>query len=140
MEILPSVYNWIKVTHIVAVIARMSGVLYLPRLFVYHSTSQKGSYMSETFKIMERRLFNIIMTPAMIVSLFSGGLMIYSYGPLIFLETWLVVKIGCLIALIFVHIHMGKCYNEFKLDTNNKSPTYFRIINEVPTVLSNGYR
>jgi putative membrane protein len=135
MEISPLLYTWIKVVHIVAIISWMVGLLYLPRLFIYHSESAKGSDKSETFKIMERRLLWGIMNPAMLVTLVTGYLMIHFYGLQILVETWLVIKIVCLCFLLVVHMCMVKWRKDFEADINNKSQFFFRVINEVPTVL-----
>ena len=126
---------WIKVVHIVAVISWMAGLLYLPRLFVYHCKSEKGSDKSETFKVMEIRLLRAIMNPAMIISLFTGGLMTYSYGLTIHTEPWFVIKLGCLLILLVTHMFMGKWRKDFELDMNQKSQLFFRFMNEVPTCL-----
>jgi len=135
MEISPLIFIWIKVLHIVAIISWMVGLLYLPRLFIYHCHSEKGSDKSETFKIMERRLLRAIMNPAMIVSFISGGLMTYSYGLLMITEPWFIVKIGCTLLLLAVHMGMGKWRKAFEADINQKPQIFFRVINEVPTVL-----
>ena len=126
---------WIKVVHLVAVISWMVGLLYLPRLFIYHCKSEKGSNKSETFKVMELRLLRAIMNPAMIVSFITGGLMTYSYGLAIYTEPWFVVKISCLIVLLMTHMFMGKWRKDFALDINQKSQLFFRFMNEVPTCL-----
>ena len=135
MEISTYAFMWIKVVHLVAVISWMVGLLYLPRLFIYHCKSEKGSNKSETFKVMELRLLRAIMNPAMIVSFITGGLMTYSYGLAIYTEPWFVVKISCLIVLLMTHMFMGKWRKDFALDINQKSQLFFRFMNEVPTCL-----
>ena len=135
MEISANAFDWIKAVHVIAVISWMAGLLYLPRLFIYHCEAEPGSDKSETFKIMERRLLRAIMNPAMIVSFLTGGLMIYAYGSLLGTEAWFVTKIICLCLLAAVHMHMGKWRKAFEADQNTKPPVYYRFMNEVPTVL-----
>ena len=135
MEISSLFFSWIKAVHLVAIVSWMVGLLYLPRLFIYHCHSEIGSEKSETFKIMERRLFRVIMNPSMFVSLLTGGMMTYSYGFYIFTELWFTVKIACLFGLLTVHMFMSKWRKDFEKDVNLKSQIYFRVINEVPTVL-----
>ncbi len=124
---------WLKALHIVAVISWMAGLLYLPRLFVYHSETEPGSPQSETFKIMEQRLLNVIMKPAMFVSWLAGLLMVY------WLELWAVpwfwVKFAAVFVLSGVHGHMSACQRGFEKDERNYTARYFRILNEVPTLL-----
>jgi putative membrane protein len=135
MVISSLLFIWIKALHIIAVISWMAGLLYLPRLFIYHCESGDGTDKSETFKIMERRLLFFIMNPAMIISFITGGLMIYFYGYFILTETWLIVKIGCLFILLVTHILMVKWCKDFEIDNNQKTQIFFRVINEVPTIL-----
>ena len=135
MEISALIFNWIKAVHIIAIISWMAGLLYLPRLFIYHCIAEVGSDKSETFKVMERRLLRLIMNPAMIVSLISGGLMIYSTDLFIFTELWFVIKAVCLCFLVVIHMKMGKWRKDFETDTNLRKQTFFRVANEVPTVL-----
>ena len=135
MEITPIIYVWIKSVHIIAIISWMVGLLYLPRLFIYHCLAENGSDKSETFKIMERRLLRGIMNPAMLVSFITGGLMIFSNGLSIFMEPWFVVKAGCLCVLTGTHMYMGKWRKNFETNSNQKPQLFFRIINEVPTLL-----
>jgi putative membrane protein len=113
----------------------MAGLLYLPRLFIYHCMAETGSDKSETFKVMERRLLRLIMNPAMIVSLISGGLMIYSTGLFIFTELWFVIKAISLCFLVVIHMKMGKWRKDFEMDNNQRKQTFFRVANEVPTIL-----
>ena len=135
MEISPLLYIWIKSVHIIAFVSWMAGLLYLPRLFIYHCASSKNSDKSETFKIMERRLLSAIMNPAMLITFITGGLMGYSYGlPLVF-EIWFLVKAGCLSIITLVHMYLAKCRKDFEMDINQRSQLYFRVVNEIPTVL-----
>ena len=135
MEISPLIFNWIKAVHIIAIISWMAGLLYLPRLFIYHCIAETGSDKSETFKVMERRLLRLIMNPAMIVSLISGGLMIYATDLFIFIELWFVIKAVCLCFLVAIHMKMGKWRKDFEMDTNLRKQMFFRVANEVPTIL-----
>lgn len=135
MNLSGDVFIWMKAFHIIAVISWMAGLLYLPRLFIYHCEAEPGSEKSETFKIMERRLFRAIMNPARIVALVLGILMAIELSPDIWVELWFQVKLVCLVILMGIHDMMGKWRKAFETDTNTKSPKFFRIVNEVPTVL-----
>ncbi len=125
-------YLWLKAIHIIAVISWMAGLLYLPRLFVYHADAEIGSELSETFKIMERRLLRAIMNPAMIISLIAGGVLL---GYQDFSEGWLHVKLASIAGLIVMHMMMGKWRKTFEVDQNTRSHKFFRYANEGPTVL-----
>ena len=134
MEFSGDAYLWIKAGHIISVIAWMAGLLYLPRLFVYHCDTESGSETSETFKVMERRLLKAIMNPAMLSSLFFGGLLLadsstdWSAG-------WLHVKLLAVAGLIVIHMMMGGWRRAFEADANTKAQKFFRFANEVPTIL-----
>ncbi|MGO4408245.1 protoporphyrinogen oxidase HemJ [Bosea sp. RAF48] len=129
-------YEWIKAFHVVAVIAWMAGMLYLPRLMVYHAEAQIGSIQSETFKIMERRLLKGIINPAMILTWVLGlYLAWYGFG---FKGGWLHAKLLLVLILSGIHGVLVKHVRAFAQDKNQKSPRYFRIINEVPAVLMLG--
>jgi len=129
-------YLWIKALHVVAVIAWMAGLLYLPRLFVYHCRAEAGSVTSETFKVMERRLMNAIMTPAMVASWVFGLGLIGLFGVELFGDNhWLTIKLGLVIGLTVVHVMLIRHVRAFARDRNSLSGRYFRILNEVPTVL-----
>lgn len=129
-------YLWIKALHVVAVISWMAGLLYLPRLFVYHCEAEAGSAASETFKVMERRLMAAIMTPAMLVSWALGLGLIAVLGVEVFRDGyWLTVKVGLVIVLTATHLLMIRHLRDFARDRNRHSQRYFRILNEVPTVL-----
>ena len=124
---------WMKALHIMAVISWLAGLFYLPRLFAYHANATAGSQMSETFKVMEERLMRIIMAPAMIVTWLSGLLLAWWYGY--FLEGWFIAKFGLVLAMSAFH---GKCATwrkAFAADENTQSNDFFRMINELPTVL-----
>jgi putative membrane protein len=132
------VYDWIKAFHIIAVIAWMAGMLYLPRLFVYHCVAEKGSVQSETFKVMERRLLRGIINPAMILAI-TLGLWLAWLGPDSrygwFASGWLQAKIALVLALSAVHGLFARWVKAFAADRNRHSQRFYRFINEVPTVL-----
>ncbi len=126
-------YEWIKALHVVAVISWMAGMLYLPRLFVYHVEAPAGSDRSETFKIMERRLLKAIMTPAMIVS-WTAGLWIAVLGGA-FAAPWFHAKLLAVVLLSGCHGYLAACVKRFAVDDNVKSGRFYRVLNEVPTLL-----
>jgi putative membrane protein len=132
------VYDWIKAFHIIAVIAWMAGMLYLPRLFVYHCAAEKGSVQSETFKVMERRLLRGIINPAMILAI-ALGLWLAWLGPDSrygwFASGWLQAKIALVLALSAVHGLFARWVKAFAADSNRHSQRFYRFINEIPTVL-----
>ena len=129
-------YLWIKALHVVAVISWLAGLLYLPRLFVYHCNTEAGSPQSETFKVMERRLMNAIMTPAMLASWVLGGVLIWLLGLEVLRDGyWLSIKLGLVVALTGVHLMLIRHLRAFARDRNSHSARYFRILNEVPTLL-----
>jgi len=131
-------YDWIKAFHIIAVIAWMAGMLYLPRLFVYHCAAEQGSVQSETFKVMERRLLRGIINPAMIAT-WVFGLWLAWLGPDShygwFASGWLQVKIVLVLTLSAVHGLLARWRTDFAADRNRHSQRFYRTINEVPTVL-----
>jgi putative membrane protein len=135
MNWLASFYPWIKAVHVLAVISWMAGLLYLPRLFVYHTTAAQGSEMSETFKLMERRLAHAIMTPAMIASLVCGLLLLVTPGIWASGGSWLVLKLAAVVLLLAVHFAMMSWRRAFAEDRNVHSQKFFRVMNEVPTLL-----
>ena len=128
-----NIYPWIKVLHIVGVIAWMAGLLYLPRLFVYHVDATVGLPQSETFKIMERRLLRAIMNPAMIVVWVTGPYLAYLES--VWAQPWLICKLVLVVVLTLVHHAFGRWQKDFERDENNHSARFFRIANEVPTIL-----
>ena len=125
-------YLWIKAVHIIAVIAWMAGLLYLPRLFVYHADAKIGSEFSKNLKIMERRLLRAIMNPAMIISIIAGCFLL---GYQDFSEGWLHVKLASIFGLIMMHMMMAKWRKSFEVDQNTRSHKFFRYANEGPTFL-----
>jgi putative membrane protein len=133
-EFLQTHYLWIQSLHIISVIAWMAGMLYLPRLYVYHASAAKGSELSETFKVMERRLLRFIMNPAMIATYLFGVLMIAA-NPAIMSGGWIHVKLLLVVAMSGVHGFYGICRKKFERDENTHSPKFYRVWNEVPTVM-----
>ena len=127
------VYEVLKALHIVSVIAWMAGLLYLPRLFVYHAQAGAGSPSSETFKVMEAKLYRIIMTPAMIVA-WVCGLSMIELNPALLSSGWLHVKLLFVVALTVIHFLMNGWRMAFARDANRRSQKFFRIANEVPTL------
>lgn len=127
--------EWLKALHVISVIAWMAASLYLPRLFVYHADAEKGSVQSETFKVMERRLYRGIMTPAMIASwIFGLALLIWS-GFVQFADGWMWVKLAFVLLLSGFHGFLGGQLRRFASDMNERPAKFFRQINEIPTVL-----
>jgi putative membrane protein len=129
-------YEWLKAFHVIAIIAWMAGMLYLPRLFVYHCEAEPGSRQSETFKVMERRLLTMITNPAMAVSWVLGLWLAWAGGW--YAAGWLHGKIALVLALSGVHGFFVRCVREFGADRNRRSQKFYRIINEVPTILMIG--
>ena len=127
-------YPWLRAAHIISVIAWMAGMLYLPRLFVYHAQTVAGSETSETFKIMERRLLRLIINPAMISTFIFGGLMLWS-NPALMAGGWMHAKLGCVFLLSGLHGFFAKTVKFFAKDDNTRTPRFYRIINEIPAVL-----
>lgn len=135
MELSATAFLWIKALHVISVIAWMAGLLYLPRLFVYHAEAEVGSDRSEIFKVMERRLLKAIMNPAMIATILFGLILMAALGPGIWDTVWFPVKIGAVCVMMVQHMYMGKWRRAFAEDRNEKSARFFRFMNEVPTVL-----
>ena len=128
-------YLLFKSLHLIAVISWMAGLLYLPRIFVYHAENNTEKNTSEIFKIMEKRLMFYIMTPAMILSWFFGIFLILINEISITLNLWVQTKLFLVVLLTIYHLFLGHCLRKFALDENKKSAKFFRIINEIPTVL-----
>jgi protoporphyrinogen IX oxidase len=129
-------YEWIKALHVIAVISWMAGMLYLPRLFVYHCDAEIGSKQSEIFKVMERRLLKAIMTPAMIVTWLAGLYLAWSGHW--FSAPWLHGKLLLVVLLSAVHGFFSSSVKAFAVDRNQQSQKFYRVINEVPTILMIG--
>jgi protoporphyrinogen IX oxidase len=128
-----TLYDWLKALHVIAVIAWMAGMLYLPRLFVYHAGAKPGSEMSETFKVMERRLLRAIINPAMIAA-WILGLSLAWIGDL-WSEHWFHAKLFLVILMSTLHGYLSRWRRDFAKDANRHSAKFYRIINEVPTLL-----
>ena len=124
------IFNILKTIHIFSVIAWMAGLLYLPRIFMYHADKEIKKDTSETFKVMERKLFNIIMTPAFILTWLSGLSMIHYLG----IDTWLIIKIFFVVLLTGYHFLCRKWLKDFANDSNARKSNFFRITNEIPAI------
>jgi putative membrane protein len=135
MSWLAPFYPWLKALHIVSIIAWMAGLLYLPRLFVYHAAEPPGSAASETFKVMERRLLRAIMNPAMAASLLFGGALLLTPGVVDWSSGWIHVKLLAVVGLVLLHHAMGRWRKDFAADANTRSVRFYRIVNEAPTLL-----
>ena len=129
-----NLYLLYKSLHLIAVISWFAGLLYLPRIFVYHSEADHES-QKRVFKTMERKLYNYIMMPAMLLSWLFGILLIQSLGHSIFLELWMQIKVIAVIILTYYHFSLGKYLKDFSQDNNNKTSRFFRIYNEIPTII-----
>jgi len=130
-------YDWIKALHVISIIAWMAGLLYLPRLFVYHCDVAAGSEASETFKVMERRLLRAIMNPAMIAA-WIFGVTLLVLNPGWFQMGWIHAKLAFVVGLTGVHMMMARWRRAFAEDRNQRPQRFFRIMNEVPTLLMIG--
>ena len=128
-------YLLFKSLHLIAVISWMAGLLYLPRIFVYHVENSEKEETTKIFEIMEKRLYFYIMRPAMVATWFFGIILIYISGLDIFSQLWMHIKLALVIFLTIYHEYLGKCLRSLKLKTNTKTSKFFRIINEVPTVI-----
>ena len=128
-------YLLFKSLHLIAVISWMVGLLYLPRIFVYHVENLEKKEATEIFEIMERRLYFYIMRPAMIATWLFGVILIYINGLDIFSQLWMHIKLALVIFLTIYHEYLGICLKSLKLKTNTKTSKFFRIINEVPTII-----
>ena len=130
-------YDWIKALHVIAVISWMAGMLYLPRLFVYHASAKAGSELSETLKVMERRLLRFIINPAMIMS-FAFGIWMISLNPNLLQARFMDVKLALVLIMTGVHGLLAKYRRDFSTDSNQHSAKFFRVMNEFPTLLMIG--
>jgi putative membrane protein len=127
---------YVKAFHVIAVISWMAGLLYLPRLFIYHSDAEAGSAQSETFKMMEARLLKIIMNPAMMITWILG--LFLAWDVYAFQGGWLHAKIALVVLMTLVHVFFGRAVRRFAVDGPRRSPRYWRMMNEIPTVLMIG--
>ena len=128
-------YLVFKSLHLIAVISWMAGLLYLPRIFVYHSENNDKPIVTEVFKVMEKKLFFYIMTPAMTLSWIFGLILIHEIGLQQLGQRWMILKLIFVIALTLYHFFLGRILGQFKLDMNKHSSKYYRYINEIPTLL-----
>ena len=127
-------YLLFKSLHLISIISWMAGLLYLPRIFVYHAEADHDS-QKLVFKTMERKLYNFIMMPAMLLSWIFGILLIHSIGFGAFNEKWMQIKTVAVVLLTFYHFTLGKYLNDFAVDNNEKTSKFFRIYNEIPTII-----
>jgi len=128
-------YLLFKSLHLIAVVSWMAGLLYLPRIFVYHVENKEKKEVTDIFEVMEKKLFYYIMRPAMIFTWIFGLILIYLNGIEIFSQLWMQIKIILIILLSAYNDYLGKCLVSLKNDSNTKSSKFFRIINEVPTII-----
>ena len=128
-------YLLFKSLHLISVISWMAGLLYLPRIFVYHAENNNEIRTSEIFKIMEKKLYFYIMTPAMFLSWIFGVILIYYVGFEALGQTWMILKLTFVIILTLYHFYLGKILARFKLNQNIHNHKFYRIINEIPTIL-----
>ena len=129
-----NLYLLFKSLHLIAVISWMAGLLYLPRIFVYHTEADHESQKT-VFKTMERKLYNYIMMPAMLLSWLFGIFLIHNLGFGIFSELWMQIKTIAVVILTYYHFTLGKYLNDFALENNQKTSKFFRIYNEIPTII-----
>ncbi len=134
-DFLADFYPWTRALHIISVIAWMAGMLYLPRLFVYHTDAEIGSVQSETFKIMERRLMRGIINPAMIASFLFGTMLLATPGIVDWSAGWIWVKLASLFVMTGFHGSLSRWRKDFEADKNTKSTKFYRYTNEIPTIL-----
>ena len=130
-----NIYLLFKSIHLIAVISWMAGLLYLPRIFVYHAENIENENSSNIFKTMERKLFYYIMTPAMMLSWIFGLMLIFTLGFDVFNQLWIQIKLILALLLTAYHFYLGKCVSSFAKGQNNNSSKFYRIINEIPTLL-----
>ena len=128
-------YLLFKSLHLISVISWMVGLLYLPRIFVYHAENNEDKNISNVFKIMEKKLYFYIMTPAMILSWIFGLLLIHSIGFQQLGQTWMILKVIFVVLLSLYHFYLGKILNQFRSEQNSHSHKFFRLINEIPTIM-----
>ena len=125
--------SWVKALHVIAIIAWMAGMLYLPRLFVYHAVAAKGSAVSETFKVMERRLLRAIVNPSMILVFLTGFTLVFLTGD--WRDGWWQAKFILVLGLAGLHCYFACCVRDFAEDANQRPARFYRVLNEAPTIL-----
>ena len=130
-----NIYLLFKSLHLISVISWMAGLLYLPRIFVYHTENNSEEKISDIFKVMERKLYFYIMTPAMILSWLFGLLLIHSVGFQQLGQLWIILKLILVVILTIYHFYLGSILSQFKLNNNKHSHKFYRLINEIPTIL-----
>lgn len=130
--------EWVKALHVISVLAWMAGLMYLPRLFVYHAEAAVGSEKSETFKLMERRLYRGITTPALVATWIFGLWLAFGFGIVDFSQGWMWLKAALVIALSGIHGFYGRLLRDFANDGNTRPAKFFRMINEIPFVIAIG--
>ena len=135
MAVLADAHPWLRALHVIAVIAWMAGMLYLPRLYVYHCGAAPGSEASEMLKVMERRLLRAIINPAMIAVFILGGLLLVTPGAVDWSKGWIYVKLALVLALAAAHGLFARWRKDFAADRNRHSARFYRVWNEVPTAL-----
>ena len=128
-------YLLFKSLHLIAVVSWMAGLLYLPRIFVYHVENKGTKEVTDIFEIMEKKLFYYIMTPAMILSWIFGLILIHEIGFDKLGQKWMILKLIFVVLLTLYHLYLGKILGQFKLDSNKHSHKFYRYINEIPTLL-----
>ena len=128
-------YLLFKALHLISVISWMAGLLYLPRIFVYHAQNNSEPIITEVFKVMEKKLFFYIMTPAMVLSWLFGLLLIHEIGFDKLGQTWMVLKLIFVVLLTAYHFYLGRKLEQFRLNLNQNSHKFYRYINEIPTIL-----
>jgi len=128
-------YPWVKAFHLLSIIAWMAGMLYLPRLYVYHAEVGPGTPQSETFKIMERRLLRAIVNPAMIATFIFGGWLAWLDSPIIWSSVWFYLKLALVLALTAIHGLFARWRRDFEADRNARPARFYRLMNEVPTLI-----
>ncbi len=131
-----TIYLWVKALHVIAVISWMAGMLYMPRLFVYHCDAPVGSKQSETFKVMERRLYKAIMNPAMMVAWVVG--LYIAWEQNYFADGWFHAKLAAVVLMTVIHVMLGRYVRAFAADQNRHTHKFYRVINEIPTLLMIG--
>ena len=135
LDLLVRLYPWIKALHIIAVVAWMAGLLYLPRLFVYHAEAARGSAVAATLAVMERRLLHGIMNPAMVASLVFGALLAATPGVVDWGQGWIHIKLAAVLLLLAIHHLLGRWRRAFAADANVHPAKFYRLVNEIPTLL-----